>query len=304
MDISVIICTHNPREDYLERTLNALRGQRLPYDQWELLLIDNASKEQLDEKWDLSWHPAGRHLREKKLGLTNARLMGIKESKGALLLFVDDDNVLFSDYLEEVIAIAKTWPTLGAWGGQQFPEFEEEPPLEKWKVDFWSGKLDRDIWSNNFDREAAPSGSGACIRKRVAMHYASLAQTDDLRLNLGRNGTGLNAAEDIDMDYSACDLGLGTGRFRALKLTHLIPAKRLTDEYLYKLCEGFGYSETILEALRGSPPQQPCRIDKLVAAYKRIRMKDRATLDEKARAVGRKRAFAVLAKNSDSSSSK
>src|ERR1022692_4717847 len=100
MKFSVIICTHNPRPDYLRRTLDALKAQTLPKEQWELLLIDNASKEPLADTWDLSWHPQARHIREEALGLTRARLCGISQSKGELLVFVDDDNVLSADYLE------------------------------------------------------------------------------------------------------------------------------------------------------------------------------------------------------------
>ena len=44
ISISAIICTHNPRPDYLRRVLDALKAQTLPKEQWELLLIDNASK--------------------------------------------------------------------------------------------------------------------------------------------------------------------------------------------------------------------------------------------------------------------
>ena len=44
---SVIVCTHNPRLIYLRRVLEALRSQTLPLEQWELLLIDNASSELL-----------------------------------------------------------------------------------------------------------------------------------------------------------------------------------------------------------------------------------------------------------------
>src|SRR5277367_5769846 len=98
-EISVIVCTHNPRADYLRRTLDALREQNFPLNKWELLLIDNASEKPLAEVYDLSWHPQGRHVRELELGLTAARVRGIRESNGGLLVFVDDDNVLAPDYL-------------------------------------------------------------------------------------------------------------------------------------------------------------------------------------------------------------
>jgi hypothetical protein len=207
---------------------------------------------------------------------------------------VDDDNVLQSDYLSETIRIAAAWPVLGAWGGQQFPEFEGGEPAEAWKREFWTGKLDRDLWSNNYDRKTAPCGSGACIRHVVARRYAELAQNDTMRLNLDRRGAGLNSAGDIDMDYVACDLNLGIGRFRALCLTHLIPARRVSNDYLYKLCEGFGYSEVILEALRGPLPRRPGRIDRFVARYKLFRVGGNQPLEQKARREGRERALAVL----------
>jgi glycosyltransferase involved in cell wall biosynthesis len=45
INVSVIICTHNPRPHYLSRVPAALRSQTLPMEQWELLVIDNASHE-------------------------------------------------------------------------------------------------------------------------------------------------------------------------------------------------------------------------------------------------------------------
>ncbi len=72
-DVSVILCTHNPRADYLDRVLVGLRRQTLSFQHWELLLIDNASKESVADRFDIGWHPNGRHVREDELGLTEAR---------------------------------------------------------------------------------------------------------------------------------------------------------------------------------------------------------------------------------------
>jgi len=47
--------------------------QTLPLEQWELLVIDNASNEPLLKVWDLSCHPHARHIREEELGLTPIR---------------------------------------------------------------------------------------------------------------------------------------------------------------------------------------------------------------------------------------
>src|SRR4051794_8039818 len=93
-EISVIICSHNPRLDYLRRTLEALRAQTLSADRWELLVIDNASSLPLQRSADISWHPNASHIVESELGLGPARRRGIHEASAKLLVFVDDDNVL------------------------------------------------------------------------------------------------------------------------------------------------------------------------------------------------------------------
>src|SRR6516225_1316240 len=91
--VSVILCTHNPRPDYLSRVLSALRGQTFQAEQWEFLLVDNASERPLGGICSIAGYSGGRHSRDNKLGLTAARLRGIRESGGDLLGFVDDDNV-------------------------------------------------------------------------------------------------------------------------------------------------------------------------------------------------------------------
>src|ERR1035437_9994299 len=223
--ISIIICTLNPRPDYLCRVLVSLKAQTLSKEQWELLLIDNASKEPLAGQWDLSWHPHARHIREDELGLTPARLRGIKESKGDLLVFVDDDNILAADYLEQSLKIADEFPKLGALGGSIKGEFEIPPP--EWIKPYLAAivvfELDRDYWSNMTDCSCGswviPYGAGFIIRRQVAEDYVRKTNANSLRKALGRNGISLGAGEDTDMALCSVDLGFGFGRFKALKVT-------------------------------------------------------------------------------------
>jgi glycosyltransferase involved in cell wall biosynthesis len=256
--ISVIICTHNPRSDYLNRVLQAIDAQTLSKDLWELLLIDNASDKVLSSEIDLSWHSQSRHIREEQLGLTPARLKGIKEAKAETLVFVDDDNVLDSDYLEIALHISKDYPFIGAWGGQIIPQFEETPA--EWTKPYWVAlaikEFDQDRWSNLVNQyETTPCGAGMCIRKVVAEKYTELVKQDSRRQSMDRKGQKLTSYGDSDMAFTACDMGLGTGRFARLKLTHLMPATRLTEEYLLRLIESSTYSGVIVESYRGKLPQ-------------------------------------------------
>jgi len=251
--ISVIICTHNPRAEYLCRVLDGLRAQTLPKEQWELLLIDNASTEKLADLWDLSWHPRGRIICETEMGLTPARLRGIRESGGELLIFVDDDNVLAADYLANAVRLAAEWPMLGAFGASISGEFETPPP--DWILPYLEGlaihELDRDYWCNLGGLSPAlPCGAGLCVRRRVAADYFQKATTNSFRKMLDRSGASLSSGGDSDLAECAIDVGLGTGRFAALKLLHLIPKGRLTADYIVRLYAGFAASHEVLASLR------------------------------------------------------
>ena len=114
--LSVVICTHNPNIELLCEVLDALRQQTLHSSAWSLLLVDNASTRSIVAQLDLSWHPQSKVVSEKILGLTHARLRGIKENECDIIVFVDDDNILRNDYLAIVVEISREYPWLGAWG--------------------------------------------------------------------------------------------------------------------------------------------------------------------------------------------
>lgn len=279
--ISVITCSHNPRYDHLDKVLAALKSQTLPLEHWEFLLIDNASDELLSSEIDLSWHPNARHIREQQLGLTPARLRGIKAAVADILVFVDDDNVLAPDYLEVALKISKDFSIIGAWGGQVIPELEQEPPqwikpdLTNQLKNLACREFERDKWSNLIhEYDTTPCGAGLCVRKIVANKYAALIRNDPRRIGMGRKGKLLTSHEDTDLAFTACDIGLGTGEFTSLKLTHLIPPSRLEEDYLLRLIEGIHYSKVILEYLRGKLPSQTSwkwRLSKIYLLYLRLR---------------------------------
>ncbi len=260
---SVVICSHNPREDYLKRVLTALKGQTLPFDNWELLLIDNASVKPLANRFDLSWHPYSRCVVEEELGLTSARLRGINESCGDLIVFVDDDNILAPDYLASAIEVATTSLHIGAFGGSIRGEFEIPP--QPWASPYLHllavREIHRDSWSNllNVWNDSVPCGAGLCIRRSVALDYMHKSSGDRRRRALGRVGTGTGSSEDVDLAYCAIDLGMGTGTFCRLKVTHLIPAARLTVEYIARLNAGIYASDPVLKSLRPTETSVPRR---------------------------------------------
>jgi len=272
ISVSIIICAHNPRPDYLRRVLQALRNQSLPLTQWELLLVDNASKEPLGSLWDISWHPNGRHLVESTLGLAYARQTGIEQSAADILVFVDDDNVLESDYLSEVLKIAHQWPRLGIWGSNSISGEFEIPPSNNLKSYLPYLAL-RDAkttcWTNVATcREALPCGVGLCVRANIAKAYVQIAKQSSIKIS-GRSANSSLGGEDHEMAFVACKMGLGMGLFPELKLLHLIPKERVTEDYLVRLCESSEVSNYLLAyKWQQAMPPNPMTLVGFVAVLK------------------------------------
>jgi glycosyltransferase involved in cell wall biosynthesis len=248
-DISVILCTHNPRENYLRRTLEALRAQTLVIKQWELLILDNASNPAIETLIDITWHQNARILVESELGKNAALSRGILHSAGALVIIVDDDNVLDPDYLTNALQIYKDYPFLGAFGGSIEAESEVDPPLSilPYREGLAIRRIEGDHWSNAREwSEATPFGAGMCVRREVAELYLDRVRKDRIRFALGPKGTSLGRGEDTDMAWTSFSLNKGTGCFARLRLTHLISKDRLTESYVERLYTGLAYADEIL----------------------------------------------------------
>jgi glycosyltransferase involved in cell wall biosynthesis len=272
--VSVIVCSHNPRDAYLLRCLNGLRSQTLDMKSWELLLIDNGSDSPLKLKGDISWHPNSRHVRESNLGLVWARCRGIQESVGEILILVDDDNVLDSDYLFKASELGRKWPILGAWGaGLISPEFEVEPAphLKDFLHSLALRGESNSRWSNVLPcAEATPWGAGLCVRGSVAEAYLRLGQ-ESKHLITGRIGNVLLSGDDIELCYIASKLGFGVGIFPELKVLHLIPQERISESYLVKIGVGTGISNVLLDCKWfGIRPRSSLSLRSLLALGKNI----------------------------------
>ena len=223
LDASVIICTHNPRTDYFARVLDSLGNQTLSLDRWELLIVDNASRVPLASSWDISWHPAARHIFESELGLSWARQRGIQETSADLIIFVDDDNVLDETYVAEAIKIKREWPSLGVWGsGCIRGEFEVAPrdslrswlPVREVTAPRWSNLAGSRLFGDS-PEDAIPWGAGLCVRKEIAIAYSQFCDQSSVQIT-DRQGVSLVGGGDTEISFVCCSHGLGIGIFQSL----------------------------------------------------------------------------------------
>lgn len=251
-ELSVVVCTRNPRPALLAETLGCLANQSIAPVRWELVVVDNGSAPPVRGVID-DFPAAWRLVVEPEPGLTRARLRGIREARGGLIVFVDDDNLLDTDYLQTAADIAARHPKLGAFGGRISPRFEVPPPewLEPFRSHLALVDFQRDDMWGSEGPPIVPCGAGLCVRREAALAYAEMVAADPRRLGLGRTASSTISCDDTDLVFTCLDQGWTSGRFVALHLTHVIPAERLTLEYQVRLAAGIGYSYGRLEAIRG-----------------------------------------------------
>ena len=270
MKITVIICTYNPVEEIFDRCLVALKRAINLLAPLEILIVDNNSPLPIGDipyiKTFLAENSSARVVVEPEQGLTRARLTGIRESKGELLVFLDDDNFLDESYLVVARDIYLKNPFIGAYSGQVSLVYENEPP--GWTKRYWGmliyRKLDRDVWSNlPFNTDTMPNGAGMCVTRDTAEYYLKLYTSGKRGFDLDRSKNSLLSGGDNDLAMCACDIGKGMGLFRELHLQHHIPPQRFTLEYLKNLTYGIYFSSVILRFMREGKAVESTRMNKL-----------------------------------------
>jgi len=272
--LTVAICTRNPRTDYLARVLHALSQQTLPLPDWELVLIDSASDRPLTADPARAAGLGCRLIRLEISGLVRARFAAIAAAAAPVLLFLDDDNVPAPDFLATGLELGRQWPALGCWASACIlPECETPPPRSVVEnlgrmacCDFPS-----DRWSNTLD--VVPPGAGLFVRTAIALHYASFAENDPRRQLLGETGDRFFRGDDTDLVFFIVKQDYGAGQFRALKLTHLMPTRRLTEENVVKLAKASAGSAVVVNYIWGVAPRQESRLDWLIYQLKALRFR-------------------------------
>ena len=260
IEISVITCAHNPRMETLRRVWAALRNQTLANNRWEYILVDNASTTPLADSLKEVQLPAARCVHEEKMGLTHARLRGILESKGEILVFVDDDCLLEKDYLTQILHIFQTNLFLGSIGGYGRAEYETPPPvwmtnsLRQYHLDMsLPDEKNSLIYAKIHQHFGAwfPIGAGMGIRRQLAMAYVEWIRNDAQASSFDRVGTMLSGGGDLDMGICVMEQGFAIGKSSQLRFVHVVPSFRVELSYMLRLLYMSQYSTEQLLIHRG-----------------------------------------------------
>lgn len=241
---SIVLCTRNPKPEYLGRVLAAIDGQTVPTAEREVVVVDSASHPPLSDR-EITW-PAGTRIEPlDQPGVARARIAGVEAVRGDWIVFVDDDNVLDSDYLEQASAIIARHPDIALFCGRISGEFEAPPP--EWLGDFYRQlaiiDFPQDSWANKWDPAKIPCWTaGMCIRSDVAKAYCDHVRNDPFVVAIKTR------TEDVYLVMHTVMNGHTAGLFHRLHLTHLISRDRMTVDYLCRIARETGFNMTVIRS--------------------------------------------------------
>jgi glycosyltransferase involved in cell wall biosynthesis len=240
---TVAICTYNGA-DRLGCALSALWMQTHARNEWELLVIDNASTDNTAEFAAgiiRQCHDGrGRVVREERPGLSFARARAAQEARGAVICFLDDDNIPTPHYISAVIEAFAQRPRAGVIGGKVLARWETEPtPLALAVAPFALAICDLGDSPLRVDGLGGGIvGAGLCVRADL---LRDIFTTSRLATSVtDRKGTNLISGGDLAISIVAKQLGWECWYVPKLQIEHVLPAGRMNKDYLLRLYEGIG----------------------------------------------------------------
>jgi GT2 family glycosyltransferase len=237
IEMSAVIATYK-RAALLQGTLEALAVQKVPDSvNWEIVVVDNHS---LDETAAVvtafsktTTIPVG-YVLEPRQGLSHARNRGIKEARGSIIAFIDDDVLPASDWIAQVGAAIDRWNAHGI-GGRILPRWEAPPP--PWLTER----------QHLMDRLAIMEVGESCVlslplKGRPQVWGANMAFRREVfekvgGFDPGRGivGTKLFRGEEVELVHRALEHGLRIVYDPAVTVMHRIGQGRLRKGYFRKM---------------------------------------------------------------------
>ena len=229
MKITVILCTFN-RSQSLARALDSVALCTLPASvEWEVLVVDNNSTDQtrqLVEEFNRRYTERFRYLFEPKPGKSHALNAGIREARGDVLAFMDDDVVVEPAWLQKLTAPLESSNWAGV-GGRIVPDQDFQPPR-------WIPLHERyalaplamfDLGQQPGELSEAPFGTNMAFRKTV------FAKLGGFRTDLGPRPGSAIRSEDTEFGYRVLGDGQRLWYEPSAVVYHSLPAHRVQKRY-------------------------------------------------------------------------
>jgi len=244
---SVIIITRN-RAGFLPKVLDSLLKQDYENARYEIIVVDNNSDDDTTstvQRFKRECPNRIHYVFEPKIGMSKARNTGASVAKGEILVFIDDDAIASSNWLDNYAYLYKTFPEIVAWGGKIDLVFQSCRP--EWLSDDLMMALS---YLNISDKETLlsfpdyPFGCNFSVKRECYMNIGGFIE--DLK----------TSNEEKAFFYKLHLNNYRVGYSPKALVYHQIPSSRLEKKYLIKrgIKQGVGNIkfDSIFNPMKGS----------------------------------------------------
>ena len=259
VDITVCIPTYNGERrlpEVLERLRSQINTEQIA---WEIILVDNNSSDQtakIVQDYQADWPQTCplQYVFEETQGASFARLKAVKQAKGELIGFIDDDNIPELNWVAAAYAFGQEHPQAGAYGSRIYGVYEVCPPKNFNRIAPFLAIVDRGPKVRCYERKKGllPPSAGLVVRKQAWQENVS-----DRPIFSGRVPGNMITGEDFEVlryiQRSDWEIWYNPN----MVIHHKIPRQRLEPNYLVSLFQGVGLGRHVLRMLNVKPWQRP-----------------------------------------------
>jgi glycosyltransferase involved in cell wall biosynthesis len=176
-DLTIIIPTYN-RGDILRETLDSLSRLDTPDISYEVIVVDNNSSDHTKEVVESFFDKIPiRYLFEVKQGKNYAVNSAIENSQGDVLVFIDDDVTVETDYLKKILRSIEKYKSTNIFGGKILTKWPVSTPpwvhysSKNFPYLFCDHNLGSEVVS--YSEAPLPGGANFWVRKSLLVKYGA-----------------------------------------------------------------------------------------------------------------------------------
>lgn len=232
MEVSVVICTYN-RAESLKRTLNSILTMSVPEELlWEIIIVDNNSSDNTKDAAEEFRARSGLNVLyvfEREQGLSHARNRGIREAKGEIIAFTDDDVVVDGNWLVNVHEAFRVHNP-AVMGGKVLMQGELAMP--KWFSKAVSVPLGGfDVGNNIIIADSEYSGLVG-IGANMSFKREIFDTIGFFRTDLGRKGNKLGMGEETELYWGIRNRGEKCMYYPSAIIHHCVDSRKMSKSYI------------------------------------------------------------------------
>lgn len=237
MKFSVVVCTFNQSER-LRRMLKSLREAVIPDDlSCEFILVDNNSDDDtrlVFGEIEKHYESKIRYVFEEKSGISHARNRGVKEARGEIIAFTDDDVIVDKYWIQNIEKAFKEHNDVACVGGKILPIWEISRP--KWLKPNLYNNLALLDYGDSVAYMNSPNiwGANFAVKSEMFEKYGLFDS------NLGRIPRKLYSGEETEFLQRLQNAGEKILYYPLSIIYHCISAHKMSKRYFRKWNFDFG----------------------------------------------------------------